>query len=176
MTISTKLIHPTLRPEMQSLDSDADSSSSSRFESPPIDGNHLHPLSATHLSMHNLNNAKSSSSVEWIVVRIEVTDTGYGIRPKDLVESRLFCTSVKSHHFYSVMNLVFASRLQSDRAGKTTRWAPRSRTKQFFDHHLRWKGNRTRTCAGETDCQAERWSARGQIRGWEWFHLLGRAS
>jgi osomolarity two-component system, sensor histidine kinase SLN1 len=28
---------------------------------------------------------------DWIVVRIEVTDTGYGIPPKEMVQSKLFC-------------------------------------------------------------------------------------
>jgi osomolarity two-component system, sensor histidine kinase SLN1 len=28
---------------------------------------------------------------DWIVVRIEVTDTGYGIPPKEMVQSNLFC-------------------------------------------------------------------------------------
>jgi hypothetical protein len=41
--------------------------------------------------MHNLSNAKATSPLKWIVVRIEVADTGYGIRQKDMIESRLFC-------------------------------------------------------------------------------------
>jgi hypothetical protein len=88
LTITTKLIHPTLRTEIQFSDSDGDSSGSSTLP----DEARLHPLSATHLDMHNLSNAKATSPLEWIVVRIEVADTGYGIRHKDMVESRLFCT------------------------------------------------------------------------------------
>ncbi|KAI0747292.1 hypothetical protein BC629DRAFT_1585210 [Irpex lacteus] len=46
-------------------------------------------LSSTHLARHNSIHTKPSS-LEWIVVRIEVTDTGTGIRPKDMVDSKLF--------------------------------------------------------------------------------------
>jgi osomolarity two-component system sensor histidine kinase SLN1 len=59
----------------------------------PGDGNHLHTLSAAHLDQHNFG-MKSVSKLEWIVVRIEVVDTGYGIRPKDMVESKLFCANI----------------------------------------------------------------------------------
>ncbi|KZT07233.1 uncharacterized protein LAESUDRAFT_742984 [Laetiporus sulphureus 93-53] len=54
-------------------------------QSPPIP----HRLSATHLTQHN-NVYSKPPSLEWIVVRIEVSDTGYGIRPKDMVQSKLF--------------------------------------------------------------------------------------
>jgi osomolarity two-component system sensor histidine kinase SLN1 len=50
----------------------------------------LHTLSASHLSQHNLNTSKDKP-LEWIVVRIEVTDTGYGIRRQDMLQSKLFC-------------------------------------------------------------------------------------
>ncbi|PCH36400.1 hybrid sensor histidine kinase [Wolfiporia cocos MD-104 SS10] len=53
--------------------------------SPPLP----HRLSATHLTQHNTIHS-APPPVEWIVVRIEVTDTGYGIRPKDMVQSKLF--------------------------------------------------------------------------------------
>ncbi|KAI0352098.1 hypothetical protein OH77DRAFT_816660 [Trametes cingulata] len=50
-----------------------------------------HPrLSATHLTQHNSLHSKPAPPLEWIVVRIEVTDTGCGIRPKDMVQSKLF--------------------------------------------------------------------------------------
>jgi len=53
--------------------------------SPPF----AHRLSATHLTQHNNVHSKPPP-LEWIVVRIEVSDTGYGIRPKDMVQSKLF--------------------------------------------------------------------------------------
>ncbi|KAI0364370.1 hypothetical protein BV20DRAFT_974568 [Pilatotrama ljubarskyi] len=50
-----------------------------------------HPrLSATHLTQHNSLHSKPAPPLEWIVVRIEVSDTGCGIRPKDMVQSKLF--------------------------------------------------------------------------------------
>lgn len=48
-----------------------------------------HPLSSGRLTRHNKTHSKSLE-LEWIVVRIEVTDTGYGIRPRDMVQSKLF--------------------------------------------------------------------------------------
>ena len=50
-----------------------------------------HSLSRSHLTQHNTLHAKPAPPLEWIVVRIEVTDTGCGIRPKDMVQSKLFC-------------------------------------------------------------------------------------
>jgi len=46
-------------------------------------------LSASSLDQHNRSHEPRRS---WIVVRIEVTDTGYGIPPKEMVQSKLFCT------------------------------------------------------------------------------------
>ncbi|CCM01334.1 uncharacterized protein FIBRA_03383 [Fibroporia radiculosa] len=48
-----------------------------------------HRLSTSLLTQHNTIHSKPPP-VEWIVVRIEVTDTGYGIRPQDMVQSKLF--------------------------------------------------------------------------------------
>ena len=55
----------------------------------------LRPLSSDYLSQHDLSQQITASPLEGIVVRIEVTDTGYGIRPKDMVESKLFCRRVQ---------------------------------------------------------------------------------
>ena len=45
-------------------------------------------LSAHSLERHNRSHAPHR---DWIVVRIEVTDTGCGIPPKEMVQSKLFC-------------------------------------------------------------------------------------
>jgi osomolarity two-component system sensor histidine kinase SLN1 len=55
----------------------------------------LRPLSSNYLSQHDFGHETTASPLEGIVVRIEVTDTGYGIRPKDMVESKLFCKRVR---------------------------------------------------------------------------------
>lgn len=47
------------------------------------------PLSADHLTEHNKQHA--TSPLECIIVRIEVTDTGCGIKPEDMIQSKLFC-------------------------------------------------------------------------------------
>ena len=46
-------------------------------------------LSASSLDQHNRSHEPRRSR---IVVRIEVTDTGYGIPPEEMVQSKLFCT------------------------------------------------------------------------------------
>ena len=49
-------------------------------------------LSTKSLNQHNLRHSESGSSpIDTVVVRIEVTDTGYGITQKDLVKGKLFC-------------------------------------------------------------------------------------
>ncbi|KAH8995058.1 hypothetical protein EDB86DRAFT_2804879 [Lactarius hatsudake] len=48
-------------------------------------------LSESSLDQHNRSHEPRRS---WIVVRIEVTDTGYGIPPKEMVQSKLFCTYI----------------------------------------------------------------------------------
>jgi hypothetical protein len=85
---------------------------------PAVD--HLHTLSANHLSQHNLHHSKLHPPLEWIVVRIEVTDTGCGIKPKDIAQSKLFCK------FFAIilalqMLIKPVSTLQSDGAGATAR-------------------------------------------------------
>ena len=49
-------------------------------------------LSRTHLARHDsLHGTVPNSAMECIVVRIEVSDTCKGIRPKDMVQCKLFC-------------------------------------------------------------------------------------
>jgi osomolarity two-component system sensor histidine kinase SLN1 len=58
----------------------------------PSSFNQSPPLSIGSLSEHNLS-METKPHLDWIAVRIEVTDTGCGIRRRDMVESRLFCRS-----------------------------------------------------------------------------------
>jgi osomolarity two-component system sensor histidine kinase SLN1 len=84
LTISTQLIMPSTPPD----DTRTSGEGSDTRVSSPTDSVLPRPLSSVHLSQHNL----LSTPLERIVVRIEVTDTGYGIRPKDMAECKLFCT------------------------------------------------------------------------------------
>ncbi|KAJ7491943.1 hypothetical protein FB451DRAFT_1216444 [Mycena latifolia] len=94
ITISTKLIHPT--PDEITY---SEGPSTPATESvPPVDvvpspskRGHGHALSASHLSQHNLaNGVNPVGELKSIVVRIEVTDTGYGITRRDMDECNLF--------------------------------------------------------------------------------------
>ena len=100
LTITTKLVLPDLAPSPPESDSGCDGNGafgadefegkdgSENSSGPPLP----HRLSASHLTQHNNTHSKPPP-LEWIVVRIEVTDTGYGIRPKDMVQSKLFSAS-----------------------------------------------------------------------------------
>ncbi|KAI0738700.1 hypothetical protein C8Q80DRAFT_1113412 [Daedaleopsis nitida] len=102
LTIKTKLVIPERHSEGEEDDED-DEDEEDREEfprdeensAPRTDGNAGAEcplqLSKSHLTQHNvLHGGKASPPLEWIVVRIEVTDTGCGIRPKDMVQSKLF--------------------------------------------------------------------------------------
>lgn len=52
-----------------------------------------HGLSSKLLSQHDVIHSKPPP-LEWIVVRIEVTDSGCGIRQKDMAQTKLFCACV----------------------------------------------------------------------------------
>ncbi|KAF8216735.1 hypothetical protein K438DRAFT_1797735 [Mycena galopus ATCC 62051] len=96
ITISTKLIQPTQEEIAYSEDPStpaaeiADPANGSPHPAPMKRG-HGHALSASHLSQHNLaNGTDPSAELKSIVVRIEVTDTGYGITKRDMDECNLF--------------------------------------------------------------------------------------
>ncbi|KAK2464012.1 hypothetical protein APHAL10511_003956 [Amanita phalloides] len=80
VSISTKLILPTstMPSEQESLAAPT-----------AMSDEHKHQLSATRLTMHDMQQ-DSTPSLERIVVRIEVTDTGSGIKASDLTHGRLF--------------------------------------------------------------------------------------
>ena len=103
LTITTKLVLPELSPSPSESNDGCDGNGAfgaSEFEvkdsldipSGPANPPFPHRLSASHLTQHNNTHSKPPP-LEWIVVRIEVTDTGYGIRPKDMVQSKLFSES-----------------------------------------------------------------------------------
>lgn len=50
-------------------------------------------LSTILLNQHDVLHSKPPP-LEWIVVRIEVTDTGCGIRQKDMAQTKLFCECI----------------------------------------------------------------------------------
>lgn len=105
LRVATKLIVPsnvwTPRTESEKqecgngvlgVDSGADENGEKMEGARPGEGE----LSATSLSMHNLRHSKPP---EVVVVRIEVQDTGYGIPPKEMEQSKLFCTYFHSPCF-----------------------------------------------------------------------------
>lgn len=96
ISITTKLIHPTPGEIAYSEGPSTpatDGAPPSAGPSLPKRGVHGpgHSLSATHLSQHNLaNGVDPDGELKSIVVRIEVTDTGYGITRRDFEECNLF--------------------------------------------------------------------------------------
>ncbi|KAF8621809.1 hypothetical protein AX15_007483 [Amanita polypyramis BW_CC] len=80
VSISTKLVMPA-----SSLPSEPDSSDLTMSVSEVT----KHQLSTTRLTMHDMQQ-DSVPSLERIVVRIEITDTGSGIKASDLAHGRLF--------------------------------------------------------------------------------------
>lgn len=92
ITISTKLVHPS--PDEIAY-SEGPSTPAAEIDPPvagPFKRGHGHALSASHLSQHNLaNGVDPSAELKTIVVRIEVSDTGYGITRRDMDECNLFC-------------------------------------------------------------------------------------
>ena len=86
LTIKTRLIIPALPSQMDNTDSEVLSG-----ERMDVEGDVQRPLSAGYLNQHDKQQDKPSSALEWIAVRIEVTDTGYGIKAQDMAQSKLFC-------------------------------------------------------------------------------------
>lgn len=101
LTITTKLVIPERHGKDEDDDDDDDDDDGEQgIGHPSLQATHTngnagidfhHRLSKNHLTQHNTLHSKPAPLLEWIVVRIEVTDTGCGIRPKDMVQSKLFC-------------------------------------------------------------------------------------
>jgi len=88
ITITTKLVIPSPEDLARRLESPTIP------DSPPAEGDPGTQLSARHLVMHNLGS--EPKNLERVVVRIEVTDTGYGIERKEMHRIRLFSKSLLS--------------------------------------------------------------------------------
>ncbi|THV02531.1 hypothetical protein K435DRAFT_653306 [Dendrothele bispora CBS 962.96] len=89
LTIRTRLVHPTPATSNSTHVDDAKSTDKTRVSSSsaPTQGT----LSIDNLKEHERHTQPlSSSPLEKIVVRVEVTDTGSGIRPQDMAQTKLF--------------------------------------------------------------------------------------
>lgn len=119
LTISTILVRPRETPTPSKSSSSSShlshggESNSSEDDDGVVenhDGPGHHSLSESHLSQHN--NVIHEKPLESIVVRIEVTDTGYGIKHEDITKNKLFCedpSSSVSMRCYSFLICFFAT-------------------------------------------------------------------
>ena len=89
LTVKTRLIIPALPTRLDDTDNEVLS-----VKRIGIEGDVQRPLSTSYLNQHDKQQGKPSSSLEWIAVRIEVTDTGYGIKAQDMAQSKLFCKCI----------------------------------------------------------------------------------
>jgi osomolarity two-component system sensor histidine kinase SLN1 len=106
LRISTKLLHPTSVPNGHASTTPA---TPKDFHLPPSESGHTddthesaentaqnpHHLSSVHLDQHNRetdhgHHDRDEHQCHTAIVRIEVTDTGAGIRPRDMQECKLF--------------------------------------------------------------------------------------
>lgn len=89
LRIATRLIIPACSHHNSSANQYAEGDRSEEGKCPKDGTVEMSELSESSLHQHNRSHEPRRS---WIVVRIEVTDTGYGIPPKEMVQSKLFCT------------------------------------------------------------------------------------
>ncbi|KAL0576238.1 hypothetical protein V5O48_005748 [Marasmius crinis-equi] len=90
LTISTRLIHPDVRTTKS--DRPTGDPTLSGYAPPqhiPVDRSISEELSVENLAQHS-HDVSPPGLTDRIVVRIEVTDTGSGIRPQDMAQSKLF--------------------------------------------------------------------------------------
>jgi hypothetical protein len=129
-----------------------------------------HTLSTHHLALHDL----SQSPLEWIVARIEVTDTGCGIKPEDMVHCKLFCgcfSFISAPSGSLTKQKLPSIRLsREDNKVSTLFWLFATDVMSI----VRWQGNRTWPGPGEANSQAEWRKAGSPIASWTWLNLLGR--
>lgn len=124
--------------------------------------NQHQPLSINHLIQHDRIHSKATP-LEWIVVRMEISDTGCGIRSKDMKTSKLFCKTLPSFectHHELIRIFLLHSGIQPNRAR-----APAG-----------WKRHRAGTRPRPTDRQVERRQAWTKVQSQRRLDVLGRAS
>lgn len=76
MTITTRLMLPTSPPDYATGEAPSESTTTR----PSMENQTHHSLSTSHLSQHNRHHT-DAPPLEWIVVRIEVSDTGQSANP-----------------------------------------------------------------------------------------------
>lgn len=113
-------------------------------------------ISVDLLSQHNTIDDEKVKPLERIVVRIEVSDTGCGIREKEMQEIKLF-SEFLVESLWSPRLIPRHRRVQSDRSGQTARG----------EGYWSWAG------IGSADCQVERWPTGTQVQGWRGVDVLG---
>ena len=115
ITITTKLVVPSPEDLARRLESPT------APDSPTAEGEPGTQLSAKHLDLHNLG-SEPKKTLERVVVRIEVTDTGYGIEQKEMHRIRLFRESLLLTIRSSLFSASTSSRsVQPNRTGTATR-------------------------------------------------------
>ena len=107
LSITTKLVLPRLGLNEDPLDivfstepaspPGLESSNSGQAGADGREGSEKYsPLSANYLTQHNVKHGAAKKTVEFIVVRIEISDTGCGIRKQDMMHNKLFSAFVVS--------------------------------------------------------------------------------
>jgi hypothetical protein len=116
-------------------------------------------LCAKTLDRHNASQ-RNSGTTEKIIVRIEVSDTGYGISAKDMAKGKLFCEFL---HVVSVSvsltDLRFSCVQSDERRLVTGR-----------------KGNGPWTCIGPAYCESKWWASWRHVKSWIGIDILGRTA
>lgn len=111
VSISTKLILPTSSISYEQKNSPD--------ESATLPNGNQHQLSATHLTLHDIQ--QGSVPLERIVVHVEVADTGCGIKACDLAQGRLFSERWVLLTAASILTDLHRC-FQSNGGGKEARW------------------------------------------------------